>query len=228
MFTGIVERTARVSRCEKTSGGLALEVRVAGGDALLPSWRPVELGESISVNGACLTAVEFSNEESGGAVSFEVVPESLEKTALGDLEVGEAVNIERSLRVGDSFGGHYVTGHVDGPGTVASIEAQGDQSLFRISVPAVLAGQMLDKGSVCVDGISLTIIEVSREEGWFSFAAIPHTMERTTLGQARVGCRVNVETDAFGKWALHGLGLMKESRPVDVDSDGGAEGHAGS
>lgn len=227
MFTGIVERTAVVSRCEKTGGGIALEVRVAG-DALLPPWRPVELGESISVSGACLTAVEFTNEEGGGLVSFEVVPESLEKTALGDLEVGRGVNIERSLRVGDSFGGHYVTGHVDGTGTVASIEAQGDQSLFRISVPAAMAGQMLDKGSVCVDGISLTIIEVSREEDWFSFAAIPHTMERTTLGQARVGYRVNVETDAFGKWALHGLGLLKENRAVDVDPDGGAEGHAGS
>ena len=227
MFTGIVERTAVVSRCEETGGGLALEINAAE-DASLPPWRPVELGESISVNGACLTAVDFTNGAGGGVVSFEVVPESLEKTALGELEVGAGVNIERSLRVGDSFGGHYVTGHVDGTGTVASIEPQGDQSLFRISVPSSMAGQMLDKGSVCVDGISLTIIEVGREEGWFSFAAIPHTMERTTLGQARVASRVNIETDAFGKWALHGLGLLKESRSVELDSNRGAEGHAGS
>jgi len=220
VFTGIVERTAVVARCEKTGGGIALEVSVTA-DASLPPWRQVELGESISVNGACLSAVDFSNSEGGGAVSFEVVPESLEKTALGELEVGVAVNIERSLRVGDFFGGHYVTGHVDGTGSVISIEVQGDQSLFRIRVSPAIAGQMLDKGSVCVDGISLTIIEVCREEGWFSFAAIPHTMERTTLGQAEAGCNVNIETDAFGKWVLHGLQLSAENGSLEVDSDGG-------
>ena len=227
MFTGIVERTAVVARCEKTGGGIALQVKVEA-DASLPSWRPVELGESISVNGACLTAVDSSKSDGGGDVSFEIIPESLEKTALGDLEAGVAVNIERSLRVGDSFGGHYVTGHVDGTGTVDSIEVQGDQSLFRVLASPALLAQMLDKGSVCVDGVSLTLIEVLRAEGWFSFAAIPHTMERTILGKARAGSRVNIETDAFGKWALHGLGLSAENDVLDAGPDGGGEGYAGS
>ena len=204
MFTGIVERTAVVASAEETGGGLALGVKVSA-EAPLPQWRPVELGESISVSGACLTAVEFDNTPDGGSVSFEVVPESLEKTTLGGLRAGDFVNIERSLRVGEIYGGHYVTGHVDGTGEIVRIERQGDQALFRISTLPGLIEQMLDKGSVSVNGISLTIVEVRRNESWFSFAAIPHTMERTTLAGACEGSVVNIETDAFGKWVLHAL-----------------------
>ncbi|MCH2367253.1 MAG: riboflavin synthase, partial [Planctomycetes bacterium] len=145
----------------------------------------------------------------GGSVSFEVVPESLEKTTLGGLRAGDIVNIERALRAGETFGGHYVTGHVDGIGEIVKIERQGDQSLFRVSTAPGLIEQMLDKGSVSVDGASLTIVEVARKEGWFSFAAIPHTMERTILGRASEGGEVNIETDAFGKWALHGLQCLR-------------------
>ena len=208
MFTGIVERTAVVAGAEETGGGLALEVKVSA-EAPLPQWRSVELGESISVSGVCLTVVEFDNVPDGGSLGFEVVPESLEKTTLGGLRAGELVNIERSLRVGESFGGHYVTGHVDGTGVIVKIERQGDQSLFRIVALPGLIEQMLDKGSVSVDGASLTIVEVRRKEGWFSFAAIPHTMERTILGRASEGIEVNIETDAFGKWVLHGLQCLR-------------------
>lgn len=208
VFTGIVERTAVVARAEETGGGLVLEVKVPA-EASLPQWRPVELGESISVNGACLSAVEFDNAPDGGSVSFEVVPESLEKTTMGSLKPGDEVNIERSLRVGDSYGGHYVTGHVDGTGSILGIERQGDQEFFRVATAAGLIEQMLDKGSISVDGVSLTIVEVCRKEGWFSFAVIPHTMERTILGRAVVGSAVNIETDAFGKWALHGLRRLR-------------------
>ena len=208
MFTGIVERTAVVASAEETGGGLALGVKVSA-EAPLPQWMPVELGESISVSGACLTAVEFDNAPDGGSVSFEVVPESLEKTTLGGLRAGDIVNIERALRAGETFGGHYVTGHVDGIGEIVKIERQGDQSLFRVSTAPGLIEQMLDKGSVSVDGASLTIVEVARKEGWFSFAAIPHTMERTILGRASEGGEVNIETDACGKWALHGLQCLR-------------------
>ena len=206
MFTGIVERTGIVEAAVDGGGGLALRVGVMADSSHEP-WRDVHLGESIGVNGVCLTVVDFDNGEDSAAVSFEVVPESLEKTALGALRAGDAVNIERSLRVGDSFGGHYVTGHVDGTGEIVEMERQGDQVLFRISTLPGLIDQMLDKGSIAVDGVSLTIVEVDRAGGWFSFAAIPHTLAWTTLGALSVGHTVNVETDAFGKWALHGLRL---------------------
>lgn len=204
MFTGIVERTGVVETAVDTGGGLALRIGVMVDSSHEP-WRDAELGESIGVNGVCLTVVDFDNGEDSAAVSFEVVPESLEKTALGALRAGDAVNIERSLRAGDSFGGHYVTGHVDGTGEVVEMERQGDQVLFRISTLPGLTDQMLDKGSIAVDGVSLTIVEVDRVEGWFSFAAIPHTLAWTTLGALPAGHTVNIETDAFGKWALHGL-----------------------
>ena len=206
MFTGIVERVAVVSTVEDTGGGLSLKLEVHEASHKSP-WRSIEAGESVSVNGACLTAVDFDNESTPAHVSFDVVPESLAKTALGGLRVGDEVNIERALRVGDSFGGHYVTGHVDGTGEIVGMDQEGDQTLFRVSASRKLIAQMLDKGSIAVDGVSLTVVEVNRAEYWFTFAAIPHTLGLTTLGKSRVGDLVNLETDAFGKWALHGLEL---------------------
>ena len=204
MFTGIVERTAEVHLADRDANGLRLGLQVST-EANLPDWRPVEIGESIAVDGACLTTVAGSTDTDASTVEFDVVPETLEKTSLGSLAVGERVNIERSLRVGDPFGGHYVTGHVDGTGTVESREIDGDQVLFTIAAPRALLRQMLAKGSIAVDGISLTLIDVEPDAGCFTFAAIPHTLERTTLGAREAGSRVNLETDAFGKWVLHGL-----------------------
>lgn len=204
MFTGIVERTASVSRIASQGGNRRLVVRVEE-EAALPPWAPVELGESIAVDGVCLTAVEIQARDHGGDVAFDVVPETLTKTTLGDLVPGSPVNIERSLIVGDSFGGHYVTGHVDGVGSVRARKPEGGQVLFEIAAPDALASQILPKGSIAVDGISLTVIDVDRAESWFSFAAIPHTLERTSLGRREPGSRVNLETDAFGKWVLHSL-----------------------
>jgi len=208
VFTGIVERTAEVHLADRDASGLRLGLQVST-EANLPDWRPVEIGESIAVDGACLTTVARSadtdTDTAASTVEFDVVPETLEKTSLGSLAVGERVNIERSLRVGDPFGGHYVTGHVDGTGTVESREIDGDQVLFTIAAPRALLRQMLAKGSIAVDGISLTLIDVEPDAGCFTFAAIPHTLARTTLGARQAGSRVNLETDAFGKWVLHGL-----------------------
>lgn len=204
MFTGIVERTAEVSSADRDRNGLRLGVTVSP-DARLPIWRAVELGESIAIDGACLTAVAFRTDDEVSTVEFEVVPETLEKTTLGDLDAGDRVNIERSLRVGDMFGGHYVTGHIDGTGVVTSREVEGDQVLFTVTAPPELVRQMLPKGSIAVDGISLTLIDVDRDDFHFTFAAIPHTLERTSLDARVAGSRVNLETDAFGKWVLHGL-----------------------
>lgn len=195
---------AVVLDAKESDGALSLSLAVPSGSSITP-WRPVELGESVSVNGACLTVVGFDNNSDPAGLSFDVIPETLGKTTLGGLQPGDKVNLERSLRAGDSFGGHYVTGHVDGVGRVIERLPEGGQILFRVSVEPHLGEQMLDKGSISVDGISLTIVEVKREAGWFSFAAIPHTLEMTTLGGAPEGADVNIETDAFGKWALRGL-----------------------
>lgn len=202
MFTGIVERTAKVSRILDRAGSRVLELKVEDSPRLAPL-APVTLGESIAVSGVCLTVVSVE------PMSFDVVPETLSKTTLSGLRQGDRVNLERSLRVGDSFGGHYVTGHVDGVGHVKSRQQVGDQALFEIAAPPHLTRQMIPKGSIAVDGISLTLIDVERREGWFSFAAIPHTLERTTLSLRQPGSAVNLETDAFGKWVLHGLECLK-------------------
>ena len=220
MFTGIVERTARVVEARGGTAGLRLGLAidaVAGAEA----WRPVVLGESIAVNGVCLTVVEFDNAEGLGRVAFEVVPESLEKTALGELRPGHRVNLERSLRVGDILGGHWVTGHVDGVGRVRARRPEGDQVLFEISAAPQLIRQMLAKGSIAVDGISLTLVDVERREGWFSFAAIPHTLEWTQLGDRQVGDTVHLETDAFGKWVLHAIDDLTAADGGDRSGPGG-------
>ncbi len=207
MFTGIVERTGSVLRVTGAEGNGRLVVRVTE-ESALPPWRPVELGASIAVDGVCLTVVKFEKRAGGGDVAFDVVPETLAKTTLGDLAPGCPVNLERSLSAGDSFGGHYVTGHVDGVGEVRARRREGGQFLFEISAPEGLVSQILAKGSIAVDGISLTVIDVDRSAGAFSFAAIPHTLERTSLGRRQPGHRVNLETDAFGKWVLHSLASL--------------------
>lgn len=204
MFTGIVERTATVRHVVAQDAGRRFVLRVEETPGL-PPWKSVDIGESIAVDGVCLTAVEVESRSGGGDVAFDVVPETLSKTAFGDLRPGAPVNIERSLAVGDSFGGHYVTGHVDGVGTVQARRPEGGQILFEIAAPGHLIALILSKGSIAVDGISLTVIDVDRAAGWFSFAAIPHTLERTNLHLRQRGSKVNLETDAFGKWVVHSL-----------------------
>jgi len=206
VFTGIVERTAvvRVARAGAGAGGLRLGIAVEP-DARWPRWRGIELGESIAIDGVCLTVAAFENRDGGGVAEFDAVPETLATTTIGARAPGDRVNVERALRAGDSFGGHYVTGHVDGQGVVSAREPDGEQVLFTITAPATLVRQMLPKGSITVDGVSLTLVDVDRSAGCFTFAAIPHTLERTTLGERAVGAAVNLETDAFGKWVLHAL-----------------------
>ena len=200
MFSGIVERTARIVKVNSGVEGVRLELEVATGPDL-PEWTPRDLGESISVSGVCLTVVETD----GPRLAFDVVPETMHLTSLGSLDVGARLNIERSLAMGDLLGGLLVTGHVDATGKVAERTPEGTQDTFRIVADARLIRQMLPKGSITVDGVSLTLVEVQRDENWFSFAAIPHTLEVTTLGERQVGDVVNLETDAIGKWVIHGM-----------------------
>ncbi len=188
MFTGIIESLGKVKQVKIQSNSAVIIVDVG----LLSDG--ISLGDSIAVNGACLTATQIK----GSDVCFDVSRETLSKTITGNLRVSDNVNIERSLRIGDKLGGHFVTGHVDGIGVINEINSEEDQSIVWISVTEELANLMIKKGSVAIDGISLTIVEL--KEKLFSVALIPFTLNATTLGFKNVGQKVNIETDMLGKW----------------------------
>lgn len=154
------------------------------------------IGDSVAINGCCLTIVRIDDE----GWTFQAGEETLSKTSLGKLSVGDHVNLERSLPANGRLGGHFVQGHVDGTGTIDDIQQDGEWTTMWFRVPESLTQQMVGKGSVAVDGISLTLVNVEPER--FSVALIPHTLEVTTLGQRQVGDMVNIETDILGKYVL--------------------------
>lgn len=188
MFTGLVETLAAVAAVESRPPGrvLVLDARQAADG--------VQIGDSIAINGCCLTCVAID----GGKLSFEAGPETLSRTTLGHLVAGAKVNLERSLRVGDRLGGHFVSGHVDDVGQLVRRRDEKDWSTFWFRFPERLRSQMAPKGSIAVDGVSLTLVDVSAEE--FSVALIPHTLAETTLGGLAAGDRVNLETDLLAKY----------------------------
>ncbi|MEX0978507.1 MAG: riboflavin synthase [Pirellulales bacterium] len=189
MFTGLVQCLATVREVQAAGPGRRLVIHA-------PSIsRRAAVGDSIAINGCCLTVVANAQE----CLSFEAGPETLTRTNLGQLSVSSQVNLEPSLRVGDPLGGHYVTGHVEAVGTLASRRDEGDWSTLEFSFPAELARYMVGKGSIAVDGVSLTLVDVGQDR--FSVALIPHTLSATTLGSLRVGDRVNLETDILAKYA---------------------------
>ena len=161
------------------------------------------IGDSVAISGCCLTIVRI--DEQGW--TFQAGEETLSKTSLGQLEVGDEVNLERSMPVNGRLGGHFVQGHIDGTGIVDDIQQDGEWTTMWFRVPKSLTQQMVGKGSVAVDGISLTLVEVEPER--FSVALIPHTLEVTTLGQKRVGDPVNIETDILGKYVLKMLAEVR-------------------
>ena len=184
MFTGIVEEVGVVAKIS----GNAMTVRAS------KVLEDVKLGDSISVNGACLTAVDFSKSE----FSVDLSPETMRRTTLGQLSVGGPVNLERALLASDRMGGHIVQGHVDGTGRVMSIKTDGDSIVFRIRVPKRLNRYIVEKGFVAVDGISLTVVK--RGASSFTLAVIPYTLENTNLSAVSVGDRVNLEADILAKY----------------------------
>lgn len=188
MFTGIIEDLGSIASIEELTGGKRLAVRTS-----MPA-AELTIGESITINGACMTVTVIAAD----GFSVDVSAESLRCTTLGDLSAGDAVNLERSLQLGDRLGGHIVSGHVDGTGTVASIEPEGESSIYRFAVPRELAVLLVEKGSVAVDGISLTCFACT--ETTFDVAVIPHTAAVTTLGRKAPGARVNIENDTLGKY----------------------------
>ncbi|HKB05799.1 MAG TPA: riboflavin synthase [Gemmataceae bacterium] len=193
MFTGLVEALGTISRADNAGAGRRLVVR----DSIAPQ---LAVGESVAVNGACLTVVEVRGEE----FAFEVGPESLLRTNLDQLKAGDRVNLERSLRVGDRLGGHFVQGHIDAVGTIDRRERNGDWEDAWFRCPAGLTRLMVPKGSIAVDGISLTLVNVEAER--FSVMLIPHTQALTTLGLKKVGDPVNLEADMLAKHVAKLLG----------------------
>ncbi len=198
MFTGIVAEKGRVETVDRGSEGARL--RIATGLA-----SELSEGDSISVNGACLTATAVE----GGAFAADVMQQSLSLTTLGDLSEGDAVNLELALRADDRLGGHVVQGHVDGTGTVASVTPDGFARRIRVELPGELLGFVVERGSVAIDGVSLTISGL--DENRIEVSLIPETLERTTLGEAEPGDRVNVECDVMARYVrrmLSGLSTL--------------------
>jgi riboflavin synthase len=194
MFTGLVEHCLPLTAVLDEPPGKRLVLAV-------PAYRgEITLGESIALNGCCLTVVEINGDE----LHFQAGPETLERTNLGRFAAGSRVNIERSLRFGDRLGGHLVTGHIDGGGSVARREDDHDWSTFWFAAPLNLLRQMASKGSIAVDGVSLTLVEVTDQH--FTVQLIPHTLAVTTLGAKQVGDAVNLETDLLAKYVERQLG----------------------
>ena len=188
MFTGIVRELGVVVSAEEASGGRALVVRAPQTAA------SAAVGDSVAINGCCLTAVSISGDE----IAFHAVPETIARTSLGGLERDDRVNVEPALRVGDELGGHSVQGHVDAVGRIESVEAEGEGLRVFVDAPAEVLRYCVEKGSVTVDGVSLTVAELSSDA--FAVALVPYTLEATTLAALRPGQAVNLEADVLAKY----------------------------
>ena len=184
MFTGIVEEVGSVVRISEN--GMAIRAALVLED--------LKIGDSISVNGACLTAVS----QTGDGFAVDLSPETMRRTALGDLSPGSPVNLERALRASDRLGGHIVQGHVDGTGRIMSAKEEGDSIIFRVRTPKRLMPYVVEKGFIAVDGISLTVVK--RGASSFTLAIIPYTLDNTNLKGLSTGVRVNLEADILAKY----------------------------
>ncbi len=202
MFTGLVQSLGTVVELRPAPPGTRLVIDAG------PIAATAQIGDSVAVNGCCLTVVAVD----GGRLAFDAGPETLQRTNLGSLAAGAAVNLEPSLRLGDAMGGHFVTGHIDGRGTLAQRIDENDWATFWFAAEPRLTAQMASKGSVAVDGVSLTLVDVEPER--FSVALIPHTLAVTTLGRLTVGDPVNLETDLLAKYVEKSLLAQAASQPA--------------
>jgi riboflavin synthase len=188
MFTGIIHQLAKVLAVTDHPAGRRLSLSTVGADHVL--------GESIAINGCCLTVAQITD----GALHFDVIAETLEKTNLGQLKVGDIVHCERSLRVGDPIDGHFVQGHIDGTGRLIDQTASECEWRLRIETPAHLAKYLVPKGSIAIDGVSLTLADV--KENQFEVALIPTTLSLTTLGKKQLNYHFNLECDMMSKTVI--------------------------
>ena len=193
MFTGIIEGLGSIVQFNrKTSNRSAAKMKIKLGKIA----KGLKIGDSVAINGVCLTAINISKD----VAEFEMIGETIKKTNLGSLQSGNKVNIERSLKVGERLEGHFVLGHVDGVGIISKMEKQSNQIKIWIKITKELLKYIIKKGSVTVDGISLTVIDVLNDQ--FSVSIIPHTMKITNLIYKKVRDKVNIETDILGKYIL--------------------------
>ena len=199
MFTGIIHSSGIIEALEKLDAGARLRIRAS-------DEQPFVRGESVAVNGVCLTVIP-----NGQSILTEISNETLSRTTLGTLGSAARVNLERALAVGDRFGGHFVQGHVDATGTLISKKSEGEFAVYRWSFPAEFADFVVSKGSIAVDGVSLTIVDP--DESSFAAALIPETLRRTTLGTARIGERVNIEFDMIAKYVRNLVAPYLMARP---------------
>ena len=190
MFTGIITSVGTITRQEPSPAGRLIEVR--------SSWDSPQfvLGESIALDGACMTVIRAD----GPVFAVEVSPESLDKTTLGERSEGDRVNLERAMSVGDRFGGHFVSGHIDGTGVLCSIEDVGSCLCMVFEMPSQLSRYVIPKGSITIDGISLTVNGLDDAAHRFDVMIVPHTQSETSLSQRKPGDRVNLEVDMLGKY----------------------------
>jgi riboflavin synthase len=214
MFTGIIEQVGTVKSIERADEHVNLTIATA--DWMLSD---IEIGSSLSINGACLTVVALSED----TASFNIIYETMRKTSLGHLAAGDSVNIERAMSAVGRFNGHIVQGHVDATGSIASIRQRDNSYIIYIDVPRELMRYIVSKGSICVDGISLTVVEA--EEQTFSVGIIPHTWEKTSLSHKRAGDPVNIETDVIAKYVERMTGGVYGSSPLIMTGQSGFEGH---
>ena len=211
MFTGLVEELGKVRAVSRGAHSIRLTV---GAEKVLAD---VKIGDSIAVDGACLTVVEYDSRN----FTVDIMPETYDRTTLSSRKPGESVNLERTLRVGDRLGGHIVSGHVDVTGTIVSVTPRDNANILRIQIPASLGAFVIPQGSVAVDGVSLTIVDCG--DDWFEVSLIPHTWDVTVLSRKQTGDRVNVETDVLGKYVhrlLHCGGQTGKTntaaKPIDT------------
>ncbi|HST16112.1 MAG TPA: riboflavin synthase [Gaiellaceae bacterium] len=188
MFTGLIREVGMVAALDAGGDGLRLTIEAP------ETARDAQLGDSIALSGVCLTVVDRTD----GRLAFDAVPETLSRTSLKTLEPGSRVNVEPALRAGDPLGGHYVQGHVDGVGSIRSVEPEGDGRRIWVDAPADLLRYVVEKGSVAVEGTSLTIADL--DDRGFAIALIPHTLAETTLGALTAGDLVNLEVDVLAKY----------------------------
>jgi riboflavin synthase len=209
MFTGIVQSMGRVARLEPRGGDVRLVVDTAGAERGAFDLADVHAGDSIAVSGVCLTVVALSAHD----FSADVSNETLALTSLRQLKPGDVVNLEKALRLADRLGGHLVSGHVDGLGKVVSVTPDGRSQRWSFEVPPALSRYIAAKGSVCIDGVSLTVNEVSAQR--FGVNLIPHTIEHTTFHARRVGDAVNIEVDVIARYTERLLSSSAETSRLD-------------
>jgi riboflavin synthase len=188
VFTGIIRELGVVVAAEEAGGGRALAVRAPA------TASSTHVGDSIAIDGCCLTATEVAD----GTIRFQAVPETIARSTLGTLERNEQVNVEPAIRAGEELGGHYVQGHVDAVGGIRSVEAEGQGFRVVVEAPEAVLRYCVEKGSVTVDGVSLTVAELADDA--FAVALVPHTLEATTLSALRPGQAVNLEADVLAKY----------------------------